>query len=321
MYRIVDTTLRDGEQMAGIELDFKDKIEFAKIIDLTGVYQIEAGTPAMEGEEKKSIEKLMTLGLKSKISAWNRMNTRDIQHSIDCGVDIIHIAVPSSDIQLKWKLGKDKVWIQDQMKRSVYFAKERGFEVVVGFEDAKIEQEAKKIEIIIKSEERIDNIVKYFLTNCIDITPLALQKLLYYAQGFHKIFNGEYLFNNNCEAWVHGPVYRNIYDKYKSHVYNPIENSIIEFDNIELSESEKEILNSIIINFGCYSGKILEKMTHIESPWRTTRIGLNDNEISNRIIEKELIADYFEGVKSKYNMFNIFDIRDYSMDLFQKIHN
>lgn len=136
MYRIVDTTLRDGEQMAGIELDFKDKIEFAKIIDLTGVYQIEAGTPAMEGEEKKSIEKLMTLGLKSKISAWNRMNIRDIQHSIDCGVDIIHIAVPSSDIQLKWKLGKDKLWIQDQMKRSVYFAKERGFEVVIGFEDA-----------------------------------------------------------------------------------------------------------------------------------------------------------------------------------------
>lgn len=185
----------------------------------------------------------------------------------------------------------------------------------------KIELEAKKIEITIKSEERIDNIVKYFLTNCVDITPLALQKLLYYAQGFYKIFNGEYLFNNNCEAWVHGPVYRNIYDKYKSHVYNPIENNIIEFENIELSESEKEILDSIIINFGCYSGKILEKMTHIELPWRTARIGLNDNEISNRIIEKELITEYFQGVKSKYNMFNIFDIRDYSIDLFKKIHN
>ena len=44
MYKIVDTTLRDGEQMAGVELGFDDKIEFAKIIDSKDVYQIEAGT-------------------------------------------------------------------------------------------------------------------------------------------------------------------------------------------------------------------------------------------------------------------------------------
>lgn len=136
MCKIVDTTLRDGEQMAGLELGFNDKIEFAKIIDSTEVYQIEAGTPAMGGEEKKSIEKLMTLGLKSKISAWNRMSITDIDHSIDCGVDIIHIAVPVSDIQMKWKLGKDRIWVINEMKRSVYYAKEKGFQVVVGLEDA-----------------------------------------------------------------------------------------------------------------------------------------------------------------------------------------
>ena len=136
MYRIVDTTLRDGEQMAGVELGFNDKIEFAKIIDATGVYQIEAGTPAMGGEEKKSIEKLMQLGLKSKIAAWNRMNLRDIDHSMDCRVDIIHISVPVSEIQINWKLGKDRMWVTEQMRRSIYYAKEKGFEVVVGFEDA-----------------------------------------------------------------------------------------------------------------------------------------------------------------------------------------
>lgn len=136
MYKIVDTTLRDGEQMAGVELGFKDKIEFAKIIDFTGVYQIEAGTPAMGGEEKSSIQKLVALGLKSKISAWNRMNVKDIQHSIDCCVDIIHISVPTSELQIKWKLGKDKLWVKEQMRRSIYFAAEKDFEVVVGFEDA-----------------------------------------------------------------------------------------------------------------------------------------------------------------------------------------
>lgn len=136
MYKIVDTTLRDGEQMAGVELGFDDKIEFAKIIDYTGVYMIEAGTPAMGGEEKSSIQKLVSLGLNSKISAWNRMNVRDIQHSIDCSVDVIHISVPTSDIQIQWKLGQNKIWVKEQMQRCVYFAKEKGFEVIVGFEDA-----------------------------------------------------------------------------------------------------------------------------------------------------------------------------------------
>ncbi|MCB2352614.1 homocitrate synthase [Clostridium estertheticum] len=136
MYKIVDTTLRDGEQMAGVELGFDDKIEFAKIIDSKDVYQIEAGTPAMGGDEKKSIEQLMGLGLKSKVSAWNRMNINDINHSIDCRVDIVHISVPISDIQIKWKLGRDRVWVINEMKQSVYYAKEKGYEVVVGLEDA-----------------------------------------------------------------------------------------------------------------------------------------------------------------------------------------
>jgi len=136
MYKIVDTTLRDGEQMAGVELGFNDKIEFAKIIDSKDVYQIEAGTPAMGGDEKKSIEKLMELGLSSKISAWNRMNINDINHSIDCRVDIVHISVPVSDIQIKWKLGKDRIWVVNEMKKSVYYAKEKGLQVVVGLEDA-----------------------------------------------------------------------------------------------------------------------------------------------------------------------------------------
>jgi homocitrate synthase NifV len=134
--RIVDTTLRDGEQKPGLALSMQDKIEIAKDIDKIGVYQIESGTAAMGGEEKKSIEKIVSLGLKSKISSWNRMNTSDIQHSIDCRVDIIHISVPTSDIQINSKLCKDKEWVMYNMEKNIAFAKERDFEVTIGFEDA-----------------------------------------------------------------------------------------------------------------------------------------------------------------------------------------
>ena len=159
------------------------------------------------------------------------------------------------------------------------------------------------------------------MLNSNEITPLALQKQLYYSQGFHVAFTGNYLFYNNCEAWAHGPVYRNIYYKYKNYGYDPIEGKDFSFGDIKLSIVEKEILDSVIRNFGCYSGKVLEKMTHIEEPWRVTRKDLNDNEGSDLIIEKDLIAKYFKEIKSKYNMLNISDIRDYSTDLFKKLYN
>jgi len=184
----------------------------------------------------------------------------------------------------------------------------------------KIDHEAAQKIFKLENESKIDSVVKYLLIHCAEITPLALQKLLYYAQAFYKVFNGEYLFKDDCEAWVHGPVYRNIYYKYKDHGYNPIEKNITEYGCIELTEPEGEILDSIITNFGCYSGKVLERMTHIEIPWRSTRKGLGVHEGSDRIIDKELLADYFSEIKSKYNMLNISDIKDYSMDLFRKLY-
>lgn len=134
--KIVDTTLRDGEQKPGTAFSLQDKIQIAKDIDEMEAYQIEAGVPAMGGEEKRSIEKIVSLGLKSKVSSWNRMNTRDIQHSIDCDVDIIHISIPTSDIQISSKLAKDKKWVIYNMEKHITFAKEKGFDVTIGFEDA-----------------------------------------------------------------------------------------------------------------------------------------------------------------------------------------
>lgn len=174
--------------------------------------------------------------------------------------------------------------------------------------------------VSITSESKIDSVAKYFLANLTDITPLALQKLIYYAQAFHNVFTGVFLFKDDCEAWVHGPVYSEIYHKYKDFGYNPIENAVLcNEGDINISNSEKEILDSIISNLGCYSGKILEKMTHSEHPWLATRNGLRDDLPSNEIIRKDLISNYFDKIKHKYNILNTSDIRDYSKDLFEKL--
>lgn len=133
---IVDTTLRDGEQKAGIALGIEDKVKIAKLISEMGVYQIEAGIPAMGGDEKLSVTKIAALGLNSKIAAWNRMSTKDIDTSIECGVDIIHISSPVSDLQIKSKLEKDRQWVIENLKKSVSYAKNKGCEVTVGLEDS-----------------------------------------------------------------------------------------------------------------------------------------------------------------------------------------
>lgn len=134
--KIVDTTLRDGEQKAGIALGIKEKVEIAKILNDIGIFQIEAGIAAMGGDEKESIKEIAGLGLKSKISSWNRMNIKDINESIECSVDIIHISVPVSDLQIEEKLKKNKNWVLENIKKCVKYTVDKGYEVTVGLEDA-----------------------------------------------------------------------------------------------------------------------------------------------------------------------------------------
>lgn len=134
--RIIDTTLRDGEQKPGLAFSLEEKVEIARLLDVAGIYQIEAGTPAMGGTEKKSVAQIVGLKLRSRISAWNRLVIEDLDHSIDCGVDVIHISVPSSDLQIKVKINKDRRWVLEEMKKCIAYAREKGFSVSVGLEDA-----------------------------------------------------------------------------------------------------------------------------------------------------------------------------------------
>ena len=168
------------------------------------------------------------------------------------------------------------------------------------------------------SNSKINTVIQYLLYQCEDITPLALQKALYYIQGFHFAFYRTFLFPEDCQAWTHGPVYRDIYFRYRDYRFDPIEKTAT-FDASVFSASEKAICDSVINNLCCYSGKILERFTHNEAPWLTTRGDLPDSAPSDRIIEKSVIGAYFDAVKAKYNMVNPRDIKDYAQDMFQQL--
>lgn len=136
--KIDDTTLRDGEQTAGVVFANKEKIRIARLLDEIGVDQIEAGIPAMGGDERDVIEEIAHLGLKASVLGWNRANTTDIQTSLDCGVDAIAISLATSDIHIQTKLMKDRPWVLNTIKESVAYAKAQNPDlyVSVNAEDA-----------------------------------------------------------------------------------------------------------------------------------------------------------------------------------------
>lgn len=165
---------------------------------------------------------------------------------------------------------------------------------------------------------KIDSVIQYLLNQCEDITPLALQKALYYIQGFYYAFYKAFLFSEDCQAWVHGPVYKNIYSRYKDYHFDPIKKAA-SFDASIFSSEERAIYDSVINNICCYSGKVLERFTHNEAPWLITRGDLPITAPSDRIIEKELIGSYFEAVRAKYNMAAPDDIKEYARHIFLNI--
>lgn len=136
MIHIVDTTLRDGEQSPGLAFTRKVKVEIAKLLDSTQVYQIEAGVPALGKVEKEAISEIKASCKHALVSAWNRANIADIAHSFDCRPDIIHISIPVSKMHIYEKLQRNEGWLKQQLTNCVALACDKGYKVTVGFEDA-----------------------------------------------------------------------------------------------------------------------------------------------------------------------------------------
>lgn len=140
-----------------------------------------------------------------------------------------------------------------------------------------------------ENEYKAMDIAKYFI-NELHPEPLKLQKLLYFAQGFSYAFYDKELFNDDFEAWVHGPVIPSIYHEYKSYEYNPID---LNYNLKDFNKDVIDLLEYVKRNYAKYDGKYLEEITHKEEPWLLSRTGLDPDERSDKTIPKSNIASYF----------------------------
>lgn len=133
---ISDTTLRDGEQTAGVAFTLQERSQIARSLDEAGVGELEVGIPAMGMREQEEIRAIAGLGLKARLVVWCRMLEADLTAARSCGVQTLNLSISVSDQQIASKLRRDRSWVLEQVSYITRKAGEMGFDVCVGGEDS-----------------------------------------------------------------------------------------------------------------------------------------------------------------------------------------
>ncbi len=123
-----------------------------------------------------------------------------------------------------------------------------------------------------------------------------VQKLCYYYFAWgHALLNRNVIENCQFQAWVHGPVNVDLYNKYKNHGWITIEKKDNDNSNI-FTDEEIGLLESVWCTYGDKSGNELEMLTHDEEPWKKARKGLPTFARSNKNIDTRVMRKYYKSI-------------------------
>ncbi len=180
---------------------------------------------------------------------------------------------------------------------------------------------ADSIESLFSVSDKMLRVIAYVFKKLEEVTPLMLQKLLYFIQGVYSVLYGKPIYAEDCRAWIHGPVYPEVYDLFRDFKYNPIDDArfaLLERNEDALTDDERKAVDLVINTFGMYGGKVLEKITHNEDPWIEARKGYGDSIPSSELLPKDRIKKYYIAVDQKYGIDSEAGLRAYIHDMLAK---
>ena len=180
---------------------------------------------------------------------------------------------------------------------------------------------AESIESLFSVSDKMLRVIAYIFEKLEEVTPLMLQKLLYFIQGVYSALYGSPIFEEDCRAWIHGPVYPEVYDLFRDFKYNPIDDArfaLLEGTEDALTDDEKRVIDLVVNTFGMYGGKVLEKITHNEKPWMEARKGYEDSIPSSELLPKDRIMKYYILINQKYGIDREDGLRTYIHDMLDK---
>lgn len=160
------------------------------------------------------------------------------------------------------------------------------------------DEEIRKLE-----EEPVFGVVDWFLswsTEDNPMTHLALQKILYFAQGWSKALTGKWLFGDNCQAWAHGAVYPAVFERFRNYKYLklPQTKRMVLFDG-----DQSAVLEMVkTFYFDVYSAKRLEHICHKEDPYKAARKGCPEGERCSNYLDKQEIETYYKKIAKQYHV-------------------
>lgn len=137
------------------------------------------------------------------------------------------------------------------------------------------------------------DVAAYILEKIGPLTTLKLQKLVYYSQAWALVWDEEPLFSEHIEAWANGPVVPALFVKHRGMFRIK---DLSEGDSSQLTDSERETIQSVLDTYGDKTAQWLVALTHLEDPWVNARGGCPDGNLCSTVITHAAMAEYYSGL-------------------------
>jgi uncharacterized phage-associated protein len=143
------------------------------------------------------------------------------------------------------------------------------------------------------------DVAAYILRKRGPMSSMKLQKLVYYSQAWHLVWEQRPLFPEKIQAWANGPVVYELFDAHRGqYTVGP---DWLEGDPDALTPEERSSVDAVLDAYAHLDGRRLSHLTHAEAPWRDARAGLGPTDRSNREITIASMAAFYEALDADEN--------------------